>query len=93
MLSAFWSLIKVFLDFLKYPFYAILLIILVYVFMCTIFFIIGLFQGKRIQKGEHTRIHQPSLLTKLFILLPHQFIDDIFNRPADFFPYQRTCHL
>ena len=88
MLGAFWSLIQVFVEFLKYPLYGFLLIILIYVIMCTIFFIIGLFKGKRVQKGEHTRLKQPNLLKKLFILLPQQYIEDIFNRPADFFKYQ-----
>ena len=88
MLSAFWSMFKAFVMFLKYPVYVLLFIILIYTIMCTIFFIIGLFQGRRIPKGEHIRIRQPNLLLRLFVLLPKQYIDDLFSRPADFFKYQ-----
>ena len=88
MLEAFWMVIKVFIDFLKYPFYAILFLFLLFMISCTIFVIVGLFKGKRVPRGEHNILKKPGLLKKLFILLPKQFIEDIFSRPADFFKYQ-----
>lgn len=88
MLSAFWEIIKVFIEFLKYPFYFICVSILLVLSSCSFFYVKGLFQGKRIPKGNRRRLRKPSLLTKIFILMPKQFIDDLFNRPADFFTYQ-----
>ena len=88
MLKAFWSMFEAFVMFLKYPFYVLLFIILIYIVMCTIFFIIGLFEGKRLPKGEHIRIKQPNFLYRLFILLPKRYVDDMFEKPADFFKYQ-----
>lgn len=88
MLSAFWSLIEVFVEFLKYPFYIACMSILLIIISCSIFYIKGLLKGKRIPKGIRRRLRRPSLLKKIFILMPKQFIEDLFTRPADFFPYQ-----
>lgn len=88
MLDMFWMMLKVFIDFLKYPFYMLLGLILIFILSCTLFIIKGLYQGKRIQRGEHRRLREPNLLKKLFWLVPKQFVDDLFNKPADFFNYQ-----
>lgn len=88
MLSAFWSLIEVFVEFLKYPFYIVCMSILLIIISCSIFYIKGLLKGKRIPKGIRRRLRRPNLLKKIFILMPKQFIEDLFTRPADFFPYQ-----
>lgn len=88
MLSAFWDLIKVFVEFLKYPFYCLCVGLLLILTSCSFFYVKGLLQGKRMQKGNRRRLRKPGLLTKIFILMPKQFIDDLFTRPADFFPYQ-----
>lgn len=88
MLSAFWSLIEVLVEFLKYPFYIACMSILLIIISCSIFYIKGLLKGKRIPKGIRRRLRRPSLLKKIFILMPKQFIEDLFTRPADFFPYQ-----
>lgn len=88
MLSMFWSMIKVFVDFLKYPLYFILICILLVLISCAFFYVKGLLKGKRVPKGNRRRLRKPSLLEKIFILMPKQYIEDLFTRPADFFPYQ-----
>lgn len=88
MLSAFWSLLEVFVYFLKYPFYILLGLFTLFCISCTIFIIKGLIQGKRIKRGERRRLKEPNLFIKLFWLVPKQFVDDLFNKPADFFGYQ-----
>lgn len=84
----FWSMIKVFIDFLKYPFYFILICILAILISCAFYYVRGLLKGKRVPKGNRRRLRKPSLLEKIFILMPKQYIEDLFSRPADFFPYQ-----
>lgn len=84
----FWSMIKVFIDFLKYPFYFILICILLILISCAFYYVRGLLKGKRVPKGNRRRLRKPSLLEKIFILMPKQYIEDLFSRPADFFPYQ-----
>lgn len=88
MLSMFWSMIKVFVDFLKYPLYFVLICILLILISCAFYYVRGLLKGKRVPKGNRRRLRKPSLLEKIFVLMPKQYIDDLFSRPADFFPYQ-----
>ena len=84
----FWSMIKVFVDFLKYPLYFILICILLILISCAFYYVKGLLKGKRVPKGNRRRLVKPSLLKKIFLLMPKQYIEDLFSRPADFFPYQ-----
>lgn len=88
MLSSFWAVIKVFIDFLKYPLYVILFLLTIFIISFTFFFCLNLIKGKRLKKGEHYLVKKPGLLKKLFILMPRQYVDDIFNREPDFFRYQ-----
>lgn len=88
MLDMFWTVLSVFVDFLKYPFYILLGAFCIFFIVCTIFIIKGLFQGKRIKRGERRRLRNPNLLVKLFWLTPKQFVDDLFNKPPDFFEEQ-----
>ena len=84
----FWSMIKVFVEFLKYPLYFVLICILLILISCAFYYVKGLLKGKRVPKGNRRRLRKPSLLEKIFILMPKQYIEDLFSRPADFFPYQ-----
>lgn len=88
MLSMFWSMIRVFIDFLKYPLYFILICILLILISCAFYYVKGLLKGKRVAKGNRRRLRKPGLLEKIFILMPKQYIEDLFSKPADFFPYQ-----
>lgn len=88
MLSMVWSVIKVFVDFLKYPIFVILGLILIFILSCLIFLVKGLLEGRRIPKGGRRKLKEPNLLVKLFYLVPKQFVEDLFNRPEDFFKYQ-----
>lgn len=81
-------MIRVFVDFLKYPLYFVLICILLILISCAFYYVKGLLKGKRVPKGNRRRLVKPSLLKKIFILMPKQYIEDLFSRPADFFPYQ-----
>lgn len=88
MLSAFWTLFKGIVALLKYPFYFIAIVITIFIFMCSIFIVIRLAQGKRFKKGVHNRVKKPSILKRLLIYLPRQFVDDLFDKDPEFFKYQ-----
>ena len=83
-LYVFWAFIKL----LKYPLYIVLLLFTIFIDCCSFFFCLNLIKGKRLKKGEHHFVKKPSLLKKLFVLLPKQYVDDIFEREPDFFKYQ-----
>lgn len=81
-------MIRVFIDFLKYPLYFVLICILLILISCAFYYVKGLLKGRRVPKGNRRRLRKPGLLEKIFILMPKQYIEDLFSRPADFFPYQ-----
>ena len=88
MWSGAWELFKTIVMFLKYPFYAILIIIALFSFLCAIHIVIGLAQGKRFKKGNHKTLKKKSFLKRIFVDFPHQFVDDMFDRDPEFFKYQ-----
>lgn len=88
MLQMFWTVFKGIFALLKYPVYFILICFAIFVFLCCIWVCIRLAQGKRFKKGEHYRLKKPSILKRLFIQLPRQYVDDMFEREPDFFKYQ-----
>ena len=88
MLKSFLEIFKAIFQFLKYPLYAILIFLTIFITCCSFFFILELLKGRRIKKGEHKRIKKENFLYKVFYKLPKQIVDDAFSREADFFPYQ-----
>lgn len=88
MLNMFWSLIKVFFDFLKYPFYILLLCFVIFLIFCSYFVIVKLLKGNKLPKIGKGYVHKSNLLVKLFWEVPKQFIEDLFSRESDFFSYQ-----
>ena len=85
MFKGFSVLLKSFFDFLKYPIYLFIGLFALFGFICTIFILVKLFKGERIKKGSRRILKAPSMLKRIFYLTPKQFVDDIFNKPADFF--------
>lgn len=82
------ELFYIFFSVVKYPLLILLIIFGVFLLSCAIFYIYGLIKGKRVKHGDHKRVKESSLLKKLFIEVPRAFIDDLFARDPDFFPYQ-----
>ena len=90
IIDMFVNVFKSLFLFIKYPLYIILCLIAIFVVLCAFWFVLGLCQGKRLQKGEcnHKLIKKDSFIKKLFYKLPKQVVDDLFNKNPDFFPYQ-----
>lgn len=82
------SIIWSFISFLKYPFYLILFIFLLFCILCFFNVVIGFIKGKRFKKGTHNKLKKHSILRRLFIDLPHQYVNDLFDKNPDFFNYQ-----
>lgn len=79
-----WSLV----SWLKYPILFVLILYVIFMFMCTIFIFIGLKQGKRFKKGSRQKVKNHSFLRKIFIDAPKQIVEDKFNQDPDFFTHQ-----
>ena len=88
MFNIFINMFLGFFSFLKYPLYFILGVLATFIFLCFINIIIGLFKGKRFKKGKHNIVKKHSFLRKIFIDLPKQFVNDLFDRDPEFFKYQ-----
>lgn len=83
------DMLVVFLGFLKIPFLILAGILVFFMFLIGINVIVNLLQGKRLQKGTSKQVvKKRGILRKLFIDFPKRFVDDIFERDPDFFPYQ-----
>lgn len=87
-LSAFWSVLKVFLSILKIPFYAVSIVIVLFIIICGIWFIYYTCKGKRLKRGSRTLVKRDGFLKKLFFKLPQRIVLDTFERDPDFFKYQ-----
>ena len=78
MWSIVFNILKMIVTMLKYPFYALLIVIAIYTFLISVNVVIGLFQGKRFKKGNHVLVKQEGFLKKLLVLFPKRFTDDLF---------------
>lgn len=88
ILSITWNIIKGIVMFLKYPFYAILIVLAIFTFLISINICIGLAQGKRFKKGQHNIVKKKSFFRRVFVDFPAQFVDDLFEKDPEFFRYQ-----
>ena len=88
MLQVFFNMLKVIVSILKYPLYFLFIVTALFTFLCSINIVIGFAKGKRFKKGSHNVVKKKSFLRRLLIDMPHQFVEDLFDREPDFFRYQ-----
>lgn len=88
MLDIFFSILWGFISFLKYPIYVILGILALFSILCFINIIIGFLKGKRFKKGKHNIVKKHGFFMRIFIDLPKQYVNDLFDRDPEFFKYQ-----
>mgnify|MGYP004651950463 CR=1 FL=1 len=88
MWSIMWNMIKMIVMFLKYPFYAIIIVLALFTFLISINIVIGFAKGKRFKKGQHNVVKKKSFFRRLFIDFPRQFTEDLFDKDPEFFKYQ-----
>lgn len=75
-------------SFLKYPIFVLIGIVVLFYLLIFINVIIGLFKGKRFKKGCYRKVKEHSFFRKIFIDLPHQYSEDMFNKDPDAFGYK-----
>ncbi len=88
MWSIMFSMIKMIVQLLKYPFYAIIILMAIFSFLISVNIVIGLAKGKRFKKGQHNVVKKKSFLRRIFLDFPKQFTDDLFEKDPEFFKYQ-----
>ena len=85
MFKIFLNMLVSIFGFLKYPVFILIGIVLVFYLLIFFNVIIGLFKGKRFKKGVRRNIKKHGFFRKIFIDLPHQFTEDMFNKDPDAF--------
>lgn len=88
MWSIMFSIIKMIVQLLKYPFYALIILIAIFSFLISVNIVVGLAKGKRFKKGKHNIVKKKSFLRRIFIDFPKRFTDDLFDKDPEFFKYQ-----
>lgn len=87
--ETFKDIIFIFLGFLKVPLLILTCIFVAFIILIFWNLFIGFLKGKRFPKGTSKQIiKKRNLLQKLLVDFPKRFVDDIFERDPDFFPYQ-----
>lgn len=88
MWSIMFSIIKMIVQLLKYPFYALIILIAIFSFLISVNIVVGLVKGKRFKKGQHNIVKKKSFFRRIFIDFPKRFTDDLFDKDPEFFKYQ-----
>ncbi len=89
LVKTFKDILVIFLQFLKVPFLILICIFLSFIILIWWNIGISFLKGKRFQKSTSKQsIKKRSFLRKLFIDFPKRFVDDMFERDPNFFPYQ-----
>lgn len=88
MLDMFFSILWSFISWLRYPIYFVVGVVTLFYLLVFINVIIGFIKGKRFKKGSRRFVKKHSFLRKIFIDLPIQFTNDLFNKDPDAFGYK-----
>ena len=85
MFSIFFNIILSILNILKLPILVILGILGLFYLVLFFNIIFGLYKGKRFKKGTHKKAKEHGFFRKIFIDLPRQYTEDLFNKDPDAF--------
>lgn len=91
MVESVLKVLEVFWVMIKYPLYFILFIICLFSLLVFIFVVIDLIKGRRFIKSENAnkkKYKKRGFLKKVFVDLPKQYKEDLFNMSPDFFKPQ-----
>lgn len=85
MLKSIGNMFSIMLAWLKYPVLFVLAIMGFFFIDCMIWYVIRYIKGDRVNKGSARKPPKRSLLLKIFVDAPRQYVDDLYNRKPDFF--------
>jgi len=85
MLKTIGNMFSIMLAWLKYPVLFVLAVMAIFLIDCMIWYVIRYIKGDRVNKGSARKPPKRSLLLKIFVDAPRQYVDDLYNRKPDFF--------
>lgn len=88
MLQVGFSIIKMILSVLKWPLIFLIALIIVFYLDCMFWYFLRYAKGDRVNRGSIRKLKKRSVLVRLFVDAPRQYVRDLFNRKPDFFQPQ-----
>ncbi len=85
MVDAFLNMFGMIFGFFKYPAIAFFALFSFYYADCLFWYFLRYFKGDRVQRGSIRPLPKRNALLRLFVDAPRQYVDDLYNRPPDFF--------
>lgn len=82
------SLINIIWQILYIPIIVLFAFIFVFFILVTINLIIGRIKGRKLPVKEKIKVRKRNAFLKIFVDLPKQYAEDMFNREPDWFEYQ-----
>ena len=79
------SIFSMLFDLLKWPVLIIGGVLFLFFFFTGVFFILEYRKGRRLNPGAVRRLPKESVLGRIFIDAPKMYVEDMYNRPPDFF--------
>lgn len=86
--KSFLIVLNAFLKVLIVPLSIVLVIALIFVIICSIWFIYYTYKGKRLKKGSRVFVKKDGFFKKIFFKLPERIVLDKFDKDPDFFAHQ-----
>ena len=88
MIDIFIGMFKGIFAIIKYPLYAFLIFLAIFLLCCSFWFLLNIFNGRMLKKGSRKVLKKETFFYKVFYKLPKQIVEDIFNKDPDFFSHQ-----
>lgn len=88
MINAFITMLKILLDFIKWPLIAIFVFIGIFYLDCLFWYFWEYFHGRRVNRGSVQTILKRNALVKIFYDAPRQYVRDLYDMKPDFFKPQ-----
>ena len=88
MLESLWKVLEMFWVLIKYPVYAIIFIVVLFLLLVSIHIVIDLIKGRRFIKSNirnKVKYKKRGIFKRIFFDIPKQYKEDLFNTSPDFF--------
>ena len=85
MIDVVLNMFGILFSFLKYPLIAMAVVFAFFYVDCLFWYFLRYLKGDRVRRGSIRPLPKRSILMRLFVDAPKQYVADLYNRPPDFF--------
>lgn len=87
-MKIFFEIMWAFFAWLKYPIFLLVALVVLFFILVYVNVFFGLLRGKRFKKGQHHKVKKRSVFRRIFIDLPSQVSEDMFDRDPEQFRHK-----